>query len=36
MNGALRARLDQCKKNTPKAKALRAKTRHIRLGKRQK
>jgi hypothetical protein len=36
MNGALRARLDQAKKNTKKGKALRAKTRHIRLNKRQK
>ncbi len=36
MNGALRARLDHAKKNTKKGKAVKAKTRHIRLGKRQK
>lgn len=29
MNGALRARLDQAKKNTKKGKALAKKTRHL-------
>lgn len=36
MNGALRARLDHGEKNTKKGKAVRAKTRHVRLGKRRK